>query len=115
MSKKHPAQEPTPAVTEIATVPPVVEAPKHEPEPVDPPKTGLALLKSEYADRVTGEPTPLKWRAQEVTDHCGIVSKYGTLLYPDGTTASFTHAEVLEVRRYLSALRPLDEIQITNL
>ncbi len=123
--KHHEEPEPTEAespvvATEIQAppaeahdpAPPIAPAPAPDPEPE---RKGVDLLKFLYADKKTNEPTPLNWQPRVIGDQCGIVSKFGTLLLPDQSVAKFTHAEAVEVRRYLVALRPNDEIQITNL
>lgn len=101
----------------MAKKPPTPAEKPAEPAPATeaPPLTGLALLQSLYAHPVSGEPTALQWRKSAPADRQVVVSKFGTLLFPNGDLAIFNQTEAQAVRRYLAALRPNDEIQLSNI
>lgn len=118
MAKKHTTPVETPQVTEV----PVPEIVATEPAPtpvvaeatVEPEKTGLALFLSRYqADqrKHPGELQTLQWK-QPAIGFASISSKYGTLLWPDGSPAVFGAQEAREIAAYLRPIRPLDQINI---
>lgn len=112
MAKRSPTPADAPQETVAETPSPVAVVAE---APAEPPKTGLALLQDLYADPVTREPMALKWRQTAPADRQVVVSKHGTLLFPDGTLAVFSNTEATAVLRYLSALRPNDAIQLSNI